>query len=68
MAVFGGMQDTRIVPLLHQRTGLQLFALVPWTGRFRISAPPLLTSLMPVLVPVANPVPDGVYSTWPSAE
>src|SRR5215472_2354440 len=68
MAVFGATQDVRIVTLLHQRTGLQLFALIPRTGRFRISAPPLPPSLRPALVPVANSVPDGAYSTWPSAE
>src|SRR6516162_11889612 len=68
MALSGGTHEARIVPLFHQRTGLQLFTLVPCTGRFRMSAPPLLTSLSPVLVPVAKSVPDAAYSTWPSAE
>ena len=33
-----------------------------------MSEPRLLTSLRPRLAPVTNSVPDGVYSTWPSAE
>src|SRR6266481_5419771 len=67
-ALPGGEQDARIAPLFHQRTGLQLFALAPGTGSVLISEPRLLTSLTPRLAPVANSVPDGAYSAWPSAE
>ena len=56
------------MPPFHQRTGLQLFALLPGTGSVLISEPRLLTSLTPRLAPVTNSAPDGAYSTWPSAE
>src|ERR1700722_17142656 len=68
LALFGGSQDASTVVAVHQRTGLQLSALAPGTGRERICAPSLLTSLRPWLAPVRNSVPDGWYSTRPSAE
>src|ERR1700722_6098368 len=68
LALFGGSQDARTVVVVHQRTGLQLSALAPGTGRERICAPSLLTSLRPWLAPVRNSVPDGWYSARPSAE
>src|SRR6202047_3447647 len=51
-ALFGGPPDTR----------------ARGAGRERICAPALLTSLRPWLAPVRNSVPDGWYSTRPSAE
>ena len=50
------------MPPFHQRTGPQVFALVPGTGSCLISEPRLLTSLMPWLAPATNSVPDGLYS------
>src|SRR5215469_8308599 len=67
-ALPGGAQDARIVPLFHQRTGLQVFVLVLGTGSCLISEPWLLISLRPWLAPVTNSAPDGAYSTAPSAE
>src|SRR5580693_6988946 len=46
-AVPGGGQAASTVPLFHQRIGLQVPLLVPGTGSFLISAPPLLASLRP---------------------
>ena len=68
MALCCGAQDASTVLLFHQRAGLQVFALVPGTGSWRICAPLLLTSLRPVLVPVTKPMPEGVgldYPIWP---
>src|SRR5579859_6287800 len=67
-AVFGGSQLASTVVAVHQRTGLQEFAVLPGTGRLRICVPLLLTSLRPWLAPVRNAAPDGWYSTVPSAE
>src|SRR5215470_14199355 len=62
-ALPGGEQDARIVPLFHQRTGPQVFALVRGTGSVLSGVPVRLpTSLRPRLAPVTNSVPDGAYS------
>src|ERR1700722_10573019 len=63
-----GSQDASTVLPFHQRAALQLFALTPGTGSVRMSFPLLLTSLRPLLAPVTNALPDGSYSSSPSAE